>query len=352
MSVFSAKKSGYEALISHAVKNNIPLGVHLDLTYRCELSCVHCYLTKRKLPELTLEQIESFLVELKDMGGLFLLVSGGDPFIRTDLIPILHSMRKHRFDVRILTHGGNITPEIAIVLEKLAISRVGVSVYSDNPEIHDSITGKMGSYYRTLRGIRLLRERRVPVLIKCMVFKTNKGTEITVPKLAHDLDCACEVGHLLRPANDGSDHPVHLSLSEADRIKVEGCRQKLQSKPEEASSLSKEVPVRGVEVSLDEITCYAGHSSCYVNPSGEVQPCLDWEVSCGSLVSQNFREIWEDSEYMLSIRKLRRANFKACRDCKHIGTCNLCPAASLRETGSTTGRAPGTCQLTSIMDLA
>ena len=88
-------------LVQRAQEHLVPLGVHIDVTYRCDLDCVHCYLSDRDRDELSLEEYEALFDELRELGTLFLLVSGGEIFHRPDGLAILQAARERRFELRI-----------------------------------------------------------------------------------------------------------------------------------------------------------------------------------------------------------------------------------------------------------
>jgi MoaA/NifB/PqqE/SkfB family radical SAM enzyme len=74
---------------ARALRLGIPLGVQLDLTYRCNERCIHCYLDHDDHGEMTLAEITALLDQLADAGVFFLTISGGEIFLRPDLFDIL-----------------------------------------------------------------------------------------------------------------------------------------------------------------------------------------------------------------------------------------------------------------------
>jgi radical SAM protein with 4Fe4S-binding SPASM domain len=96
----------------------------------------------------------------------------------------------------------------------------------------------------------------------------------------------------------------------------------------------------------------AGNASCYTSPDGTVQPCLDWTESAGNIREHKFSELWLNAPVFVHARTIRRGSFSGCVDCSNHGHCGLCPARSLRETGSPTGTAPSKCRETISNTLA
>jgi MoaA/NifB/PqqE/SkfB family radical SAM enzyme len=66
-----------ENVNARAIALGIPLSVHLDVTWRCNERCVHCYLDHDDLGEMTYDEIEGLLIQMAEAGVFFLTISGG-----------------------------------------------------------------------------------------------------------------------------------------------------------------------------------------------------------------------------------------------------------------------------------
>jgi MoaA/NifB/PqqE/SkfB family radical SAM enzyme len=86
-----------------ALRLNIPLSVQLDLTYRCNERCVHCYLDHDDHGEMTTSEIKDVLDQLAEAGVFFLSLSGGEPFMRRDFFDLLEHARRLLFNVKVFT---------------------------------------------------------------------------------------------------------------------------------------------------------------------------------------------------------------------------------------------------------
>ena len=322
-------------LIRRAQQHLVPLGVHIDVTYRCDLDCVHCYLEDRKREELTLEEYETLFAELRSMGTLFLLVSGGEIFHRPDGLKILQAARRERFEVRIITHGGHIDRALAEELAAIQIRVVAMSVYSAEPGIHDEITKVDGSWQRTVDAARFLRDAGVPVMFKCVLMTPNAGVAEEMKALAAEVGAGIEFAIEIKGDNRGSDALMELNVDLDARIAMHDC---VYPTIADAGALPMFSP--------DEHTCLAGNASCYISPDGTVQPCLDWEEEAGNIRDGGFAAVWESSPVFRRARLIRRSSFENCGGCSNFDVCELCPAKAHRETGRTTGSAPSKCRET------
>src|SRR5713101_7321917 len=88
-----------------ALELGVPLGIHLDVTYRCNERCVHCYLDHDDHGEMTTAEILNILDQLAEAGTFFLTLSGAEVLMRRDFFEILEHARRLLFNVRIKTNG-------------------------------------------------------------------------------------------------------------------------------------------------------------------------------------------------------------------------------------------------------
>lgn len=322
-------------LVRRAQQLGVPLGVHIDVTYRCDLACVHCYLTDRRRDELTLDEYTALFDDLRALGTLYLLISGGEIFRRPDGEAIVEAAAKRRFDVRLITHGGHIDEPRAARLAAMGVRVVAMSIYSDEPTIHDAVTGVPGSWERTTAAARHLRAHGVPVTFKFVVMRHNVSAAPRMAAFAQSVGALLETSVDIKGDNRGSDALMDLNIDADERRAAFGCVY-----PQLADRDT--LPV----FSPDAHTCMAGNASCYISPDGTVQPCLEWEEKAGSIREQRFGDIWRDSPVFRGARTIRRSSFEGCASCANVSHCSLCPARALRETGSATGSAPSKCRET------
>ena len=88
-----------------ALRDGVPLSVHLDITYRCNERCQHCYLEHHGRDELSTAEIRKLLEQLADAGVFFLTISGGEPLVRSDCFEIITYARSLGFNVKLKTNA-------------------------------------------------------------------------------------------------------------------------------------------------------------------------------------------------------------------------------------------------------
>src|SRR5271163_3107511 len=88
-----------------SLDRGVPLSVQLDVTYRCNERCIHCYLDHDDHGEMTTAEIRGLLDQLADAGVFFLTLSGGEVFMRMDFFDIVEYARSLMFCVKIKTNA-------------------------------------------------------------------------------------------------------------------------------------------------------------------------------------------------------------------------------------------------------
>ena len=318
-----------EEVSRKALALGVPLSVHVDLTWRCNLSCVHCYLTERDGRELTTAQLVRLLEELAGCGTLFLLLSGGEVFLRKDFFEIVEEARRLAFSVRIKTNGTLLNEEAARRLAALHVAGVDVSLYSHRAEVHDAVTGSKGSFARTVESIRRLAAHGVKGRIVHILMRVAEGDYARVRELAAALGAGYALDPTVTPRLDGDRSVVRLNASHAEwRTVFED--PEMEPMPEHCPP-SPEQEAAQPEPQRVELPCSAGHTSCYISPSGDVYPCVQFPLVLGNVTERPFREIWTDSPAARRVRSIRVADLPVCRNCELLSQCSRCPGLAYME---------------------
>ena len=291
--------SHYDRVIRVASRAQIPLSVLFEVTHRCNLGCEHCYLTEgpvgRPRPtreELSLDEIRRVFDELAEAGTFFLTLSGGEVFMRRDFLSIMAHARSRDFSVTVFTTGTLLKPQTAAELADLHPLSIEVSIYSAHPEVHDRVTRIPGSHARSLRALRMLKERGVIILIKTPLMSLNSGEYRGLVALAEELGAGCTFDPLLIPMRDGNDTPVQLGLGR-EQLKA------FFSDPVVARELAQPVkcfPQKGEEI------CGTARRTCLISPYGDLFPCGVHPIPAGNLREKSFREIWTGSPLLKDLR--------------------------------------------------
>jgi radical SAM protein with 4Fe4S-binding SPASM domain len=316
----------------------VPFTAHLDLTYRCNEKCVHCYLDHDDHGEMTTVEIKHLLKEMADAGVFILTFSGGEIFLRKDLFEILEYARELTFCIKLKTNAVLIREVQAARLRELAVDSIQVSIYSHRPEVHDAITKLPGSLKRSVNAIRFLKSQGLKVVMANVLMTENMQDYEGVQNLARELGADFTLDPTVSPMMDGDRSTVALNAGDAVLRKLFR-DQGLGGNVEEFCS----PPVATDEGVLDSLPCSAGHTACYVSPYGEFYPCVQFPLSCGNVRQQRFIDIWRDSPQLKEVRAIRLRDLSSCSKCAHGGSCTRCPGLAFLE-GNMRGPSTADCE--------
>ena len=328
----------FDKLNQKAFDLGLPLNVHLDVTYRCNERCEHCYLDHHDHGEMTTAEIRGVLRQLQEAGVFFLTLSGGEPLMRRDCFEIIEYARSLSFQVKLKSNAVLITRKDAARLRTLGVGEVQVSVYSHRPEIHDGITKLPGSLARTLAGIAVLTAEGVKVTVANVLMRGNAQDSEGVHSLAGQIGAQYTLDPTITPMMSGDTAVLDLRIPSSElnelfhKSKLVGDVQQFCAPP----------PAVDEDV-LDGFPCSAGHTACYISPYGDVYPCVQFPLTCGNVRRQSFSDIWKDSPQFREVRSIRARHLTTCSGCGHVGSCTRCPGLAFLE-GDMRGPSSADCE--------
>ena len=326
-------------MTAKALAKNIPLSVQLDLTYRCNERCIHCYLDHEDHGEMTTVEIKHLLDEMADAGVFILTLSGGEIFLRKDFFEILEYARAERqFCVKLKTNAIMIREREAARIREIGVESIQISIYSHRPEVHDAITLVPGSLKRSLEAGRFLKSQGLRVVFANVLMAQNLQDYAGVRKLAQEMGVECTLDPTITPMMDGDRSILKLGVGQ-DALQRVFRDQALVGDVEEFCAVSAPAD----EDALSSLPCSAGHTTCYVSPYGDVFPCVAFPLPTGNIRNQKFVDIWRHSERMNEVRSIRLKDLTTCTSCSHVGSCTRCPGLAFME-GNMRGPSSQDCE--------
>ncbi len=313
-------------MVGKALALGIPLSVQLDLTYRCNERCVHCYLDHHDHGEMTTAEIKNVLDQMAEAGVFYLTISGGEIMMRRDFFAILEHARARTFSIKLKTNGILIDEKGADRIKSLGVESIQVSIYSHRPEVHDAITKLPGSLAQSIEAIRRLRARGLRVIVANVLMTRNAQDYPGVQELARELGAQFLMDPTVTPMMDGDRSILDLNVDERTLREVfqNGA---LVGNVEEFCA-----PPQGPDDdALNSLPCSAGHTACYVSPYGDVYPCVQFPLPCGNVRRTKFADIWRHSPQLNEVRSITLRDMPSCSKCVHGVTCTRCPGLAFME---------------------
>ena len=310
----------------------LPLEGNIDLTYRCNNNCRHCWLripsnSEERNKELSFEEIRKVVDEAKAMGCRRWSISGGEPMLRPDFVEIFDYITSNSASYSINTNGALITPQIARLMKRKGNKMI--AFYGATREVHDQITRNPGSFEATMRGISYLKEAGAGFTVQLIPMKDNYHQFKDMVKLAESLSRHYRIGAVW----------LYLSACGDKEINAEIMRQRLPAK--EAVELDKpdlcyeerfeKKEVSGCQPAGEDgylfSSCIAGRRDFHIDPYGRMTFCcfikddsLRYDLRSGS-----FQAAWDEFIPSLSKKvKITKEYKENCGSCEYGRDCKWC----------------------------
>lgn len=357
------------AIINNAKAKRIPLVAQFELTSRCNLSCKMCYVCNKSnaqeviLKEKTAKEWISLARQARDAGVLYVLLTGGEVFIREDFKEIYEAISEMGFSVQIYTNGTLITPEIAQWLGKKPPAKISVTLYGASKETYKIITGNALAYERAINGIELLQKENILVAVRTTTVKGNKEDSRGIFDITNKKGVVFGMGQYISPRREGTfSDPLAERLTPEETIEYNKDirtyisqinSQKAQSGIKNSSKQKPDIMKADIDSIVEQsdqihensaFSCSAGHCSFWVTWDGRMTPCGMMADPVVDIFNEEFNDAWEE------LKKACDSIPKAinCDHCESRAYCIKCPAKLKLETGTYTACAEYLKQLSQL----
>ncbi len=313
-------------VIGKWLENRVPLSGSIELDLRCNLRCLHCY-RDGEWPEgiLGTEEVKSILDQVANAGTIWLLLTGGEIFLRPDFFEIYDHARRRGLLVTLFTNGTMITERIADRLQQDPPDVVEISLYGYTKETYEAVTGIPGSREKCYRGVELLWERGVPLKLKTVAMRTNRHELQDMAGFAERKGLRFKFDTMINPNFDRSQLPCNVRMSPEEAVELEF------SFPGRLEEYREYFETRKNFRSSRLFSCGAGSRTFHVDPYGNMKMCLLLREPEFSLRHMSFERIW--NEMFPPAYSRMRAPDHQCNSCNLSSLCGKCPAWSQMEKG-------------------
>ncbi|MCP3957628.1 MAG: radical SAM protein [bacterium] len=334
------------AFRQRAVSRRVPISGILELTSRCNLKCVHCYLgpqeeqRKKRDLEMSTEQALGVIDQVVASGCLYLVITGGDPMVRKDFPQVYRYAREKGLIVTVFCDGILVNDRIVRLFQELPPFNVDISVYGATAETYEAVTRIKGSFPRFLRGIERLAEGGVPFSLKTVLMTVNRHELEGMRQIAADRGVKFRVDSAIFPCLPTQDHePLDLRVEPEEAVELElSDADHLQQWVDYADAR------KGAPAEEHLYNCGAGVTNFYVDPLGYASPCLMTTNYRYPLAERGFAGLWADE--LVQLRSKKPRDGYTCNSCEVKVACTGCPAFNYQENGHEDIKSEYVCETT------
>jgi mycofactocin radical SAM maturase len=301
-----------------------PICLTWELTYACNLACVHCLSSsgRRDPRELSTEQCKAIIDELMRMQVFYVNIGGGEPTVRPDFWELVDYATAHKVGVKFSTNGVRITEEVAARLAASDYVDVQISLDGATAEVNDAVRGA-GSFAMAVRALENLAAAGFSdAKISVVVTRHNVGQLDDFKALADRYGATLRITRL-RPSGRGADvwdelHPTAEQQKQLyDWLVAHGDGVLTGDSFFHLSGLGAPGALAGLNM------CGAGRVVCLIDPVGDVYACpfaIHDRFLAGNVLSGGgFEQVWKYSELFTDLRRPQSAG--ACGSCGHYDAC-------------------------------
>lgn len=341
-----------EFLFRKATKMNVPLSGTFELTPTCNMKCKMCYVTKSKkeVDDLGGLKTAEHWIQLgevvRDAGTLFILITGGEPFVYPEIKKVLTGLSDLGLVVSVNTNGTLINEEVISWLKNVPPVKFNITLYGSSNEVYEKLCGNPQGFDQASRAIDLLLENGFHVGINISLTPENKDDYSNLIDFARNRNIPYKIASYMFPAlrkdeaQIGDNHRLPPEIA----AKYSALINKYEFGEEEyRNSVLHLHQIPNLTDTVDEcleatssdngvpIRCRAGRASYWITWQGDL-------TMCGMIPFKNnpnvfnidFSKAWE--ALVNRVSKIRLPG--KCQECSLVEWCKPCAAIVYNETGS------------------
>lgn len=326
--------------------NHTPVSGTFELTPRCNMNCRMCYIRmseeemRERGREYTAEEWIQMGKNCSERGMLFLLLTGGEPFLRKDFRYIYTELKKMGLFISINTNGTMIDAETVEWLKENPPTRINITLYGGGNETYKRLCGHPTGYDAATRAIEMLQDAGIYVNINASFTRYNIADLEQILEFGKQrgikVNAATYMFPPVRSAREGvPNEEVRFTPEEAGKARA---RAELYSMSEEEKFIRLKALHEGRATYMEEeeeceripdekMGCMAGRSSFWLTWDGRMTPCGMMNEPVARPFEEGFDLAWkkiteETNKILLPAE---------CRECKKRFACMVCGALCIAE---------------------
>ncbi|MCU1384205.1 MAG: putative Fe-S oxidoreductase [Acidobacteria bacterium] len=334
-----------EALHRRAMRERIPVIAAIELTHRCNLACVHCYVNlapndrEAQRRELTTEEFFRIIDEMADAGTLWVTLTGGEPLLRPDFCDIYSYAHKKGLLLSVYTNATLITERHLELWRKQPPRVLEITQYGFTRETYDTVTDVGPQFDRFHRGLARVRDAGLPVTLKAMAMRLTVDEIPAIHEFANAGGMQFRFDAVISPRIDGGRKPLaqRLTPTEVAAIEVDG---------RDTDSLFASYCADLEKRPRDDrrYQCGAGLTSFTIDPYGKMHVCQLSRRPGWDVLRDGFRQGF-DVEFA-KLRAETRTDMSGCGTCATAAACTNCTGMAELEGRSLDDGDPYFCNIT------
>jgi len=265
-------------------------------------------------------EAKKLLEQLRKLGVISVLLSGGEIFLRNDIFDIISYAREMHMRVTLLSNASLLDRAKIAKLSKLYVTEFSTTIFSMNPTINDSITKTERSLAAILVNLQLLKEYGIKTKVKMPIMKKNAHCVDDVVAYCNENQFEFMPSFSISLKMDGECSPKNLRIDQ-------GCMQRNLTKIDSYFESVK----NKLKTPAKNDPCPAIFCSFSIDCNGDVFPCNSVPYKVGNIFEESVIDIWNHSERLKYIQSIKMMDLEDCIKCPYASDCDPCIGLALLE---------------------
>ncbi len=309
-----------------------------EITKRCNLECKHCVEGgSKKTKELSTQEIFDLLEELHILKVYRLVITGGEPFIREDLVEIIKKCTQKNIRAIVFTNGTLVSESFLDQIKDLNVL-IRFSIDGADADTHDQIRGK-DNFEKTISALKVCKEKGIDTGTSTAITSLNFDQYLKIFELGKELGAKeIELSEVLDKGSAGFNKELLLTQEQLEQLRVYNLKYSIRDERFRKGMGFEKMDESFAKSNKNrDYCCNAGISTCFISAEGNVYPCTLFkeykEFMCGNVTEEALSDIWLNSDVFKKMRDLKVHDIKSCIDCECFKACpGGCRARAYAET--------------------
>ncbi len=333
------------------IRKGLPVSGNFELTARCNFDCRMCYVHQNgdlRRRELSADTWLGLASDARDLGMMFLLLTGGEPFIREDFPYIYEELVRMGLVVSVNTNASLYSEELRELFLKYPPSRLNVTLYGASEETYRALC-RSASYEKVVSNLRSMKADGLQVRLNVSLTPWNVADMEGIHQIAADIGLNAKGSAYMYPpvrlTESYGENAARFSPEEAGRVFAawnrlnEGderflAKAEAMGRWDNCEEILADSPENGVR-------CRAGRSSFWLTWEGKMLPCGTMDIETSDALSLGFAKAWEEVRARTAAIRLPAE----CASCSHRQNCSLCASICRCESGGFDKRPEYLCKM-------
>ncbi len=300
---YITENNALESYIDRCSENGMPSILHVELTNRCNLECIHCF-HDEDLKSLNYDDLEKLFASIENTSFVRVTLTGGEVCMYPQWKRVITVARRHGLMVAVLSNVTLLTESDIDFLKESNICFIRTSMYGATAETHDSITKVNGSFQKTIDNILALKHSGILVTVSCTLMNQNVHEALELSILMGSLG--------VNVAFDYRIIPSRRDIKKVENLMINGAQFDL-------------LLAQGILKRPKKIKCNPGCYRIAVAHNGEIYPCDSLRVSIGNIRKDNVLGVLSGENMRKLRERIRNYNPEDCKVCQYEKFCTRCP---------------------------